>query len=491
MGQKISLIPSGIIYFHGKFLGLEGRLYGAKTTIPTPLHEALRLLAWGGKEFPSQVQEEALQLDSLATNLIADPLPVISNNQFIAPHSFGYVMDLGGENGLLIEEMRGRGPRFKPENEFEKFRAAQRRLANIAFHLGLEQVGQIHPDNPFGFDNLWYSDEQDCFVWLDTLAAFKHQPLFGIFPFAFHKDIHDHFYPGDPRRVTFNTIHLDTYLRRIALYRDQFEPETYERIQENAKMYKKISESEALVETARNFMPILTDLKGIAQEMPEKLASFGGDVKDLAVAVFSSEARRRLVFQGAEKAEELGIITSDDLFRSEADFKFHEQLKHSSMSFRVEVLMAAWYAGSKVAIDSLQWTAGIANTLSENELWFKLLALPVIAVAGQIPSSVSRVLGTLGVGLLTRTDLRAAASVAWIPAAGNVLPFAAQAVVNSESNNSLLWHYSVRDYIARLSRLSHIPSSFFAGGWGTQYEGELYNLKVPFVKKHSVLYSRV
>lgn len=469
--------------FHGKWLALDGRPYGLKTTQPTPLHEFLRQASWGFREFPSQVQNEAIQLDYLATNLIADALPLVSNHEFIAPHSFGFT-HLDGENAQLIEEMQGRPPRFKPDNEFDKFRTAQKRLANIAFYLGLEQVGQIHPNNPFGFDNLWYSDEKGCFIWLDTLAAFKHEPLFRLIRFGFHQDIHDHFYPGDPNRITFNTIHLDTYLKRIELYRNQFDLKTYERVQENAKMYKKISQSGANQETARNFMPILTDLVGITQEMPEKLASFGGDIKDLVTAVFSSEARRRLVFQGAQKAEELGILTSEILEQARADFEVYQQIRHGSMRFKAaEVLMAAYYLGSKLTIDSIQWTAVIANTLSDNELWSKILIPPLIAIAGQIPSSLSRVIGTLGTGLLTRTDLRAAASVAWIPAAGNVLPFSAQALVNYESASSLLWHYSMRDYVAKLSRLTHMPTSFFAGGWGTQYEGELYNWRIPFTQK--------
>lgn len=469
--------------FHGQFLTLEGRQYGMKTTTPTPLHHLLRQAAWGFREFPSQIQEEAIQLDYLAINLIANALPVVSDGEFIAPHSFGYT-HLDTENAQLIEQLSGRGPRFYPVNEFDKFRNAQRRLAHIAFDLGLEQVGQIHPDNPFGFDNLWYSDEKSCFIWLDTLAAFKHEPIFRLIRYGFHRDIRNHFYPDDPNQVTFNTIHIDTYLSMIDIYKDRFYPETYQRILENAQMYRKISQSETLQQTARNFKPILTDLKGIAGEVPEKVKSIGEGIKDLVAAIFSVDARRRLVFEGVEKAEELSIISSDDLDQLKANFEVNQQMEHSSMRFRAaEVLMAAWYAISKVSIDSIQWTAGIANTFSDHELWLKMLAYPLILLAGQIPSSTSRVMGTIGIGLLTRADLRAATSVAWIPGAGNVLPFSAQTVVNSESRSSLLWHYSVRDYLAKLSRLTHMPSSFFAGGWGTQYEGELYNFKVPVLKK--------
>lgn len=76
--------------------------------------------------------------------------------------------------------------------------------------------------------------------------------------------------------------------------------------------------------------------------------------------------------------------------------------------------------------------------------------------------------------------MRAAARVSIVPAAGNILPFSAQALVNTGSENGLIWHYSVRDYIAKVSSLHP------AGGWGTQYEAELYNKFGPYIENLAV-----
>jgi|GEM_PF-3543875 hypothetical protein len=110
--------------FFGRFLFLEGREYGIKTTQPTPLHALLRQAAWGFGEFPSQVSLEAAQEDHLALNLISDVLPVATGGKFYSPGSPGYTRLSTGYSQLVDEVRNGRPPRFYPVNEFAKFKEA-------------------------------------------------------------------------------------------------------------------------------------------------------------------------------------------------------------------------------------------------------------------------------------------------------------------------------------------------------------------------------
>ncbi len=467
--------------FYGKVLLLEDQPYVVKTTQPGSAHDLLRSVAWGFRQFPPQVSEKAAQLDSLATNLISDVLPVVTEGQFDSPKSFGYTR-LPNGYAQLIEQVRGRGPKFAPVNEFESFRQAQRTLTEVAYDLGLEQVGQVHPDNPFAMANLWYNDSKRGFIWLDTLAAFRHEPIFGILHYKFHQEIHDRFYPNDPSKVTYNTIHIDAFSDRIKGIEGKFDPSDYRRIMDNLQLYQEILQqnSEASF-TQRDFGHALIDFKDIVKVLPSKVGHKVLGVIDLGRAVFDPNVRRRLIFRGLEKGADMGYITDEEASRVSEEFDTYEQVREESLRLRLaETALAGFYVGTFAGTNLLRGAFLGLNTFSEQDLLVKGFTNVGFLVGSQLVSSAARFLGTNAIGLASGVDLRAAASTSVVPIAGNFLPFSAQALVNTGSENGLVWHYAVREYIAKLSALHP------AGGWGTQYEAELYEKIGPSIENLAV-----
>ncbi|TSC85784.1 MAG: hypothetical protein G01um10147_1060 [Microgenomates group bacterium Gr01-1014_7] len=467
--------------FYGRVLLLKDQPYVVKTTQPGPTHDLLRTAAWGFRQFPSQVSERAAQLDCLATNLISDVLPIVTEGQFYSPKSFGYAR-LPNGYAQLIEKVEGRGPKFAPTNEFESFRAAQRNLTAVAYSLGLEQAGQVHPDNPFALANLWYSDSRDTFIWLDTLAAFRHEPIFGVIPYKFHQDIHDRFYPNDPTKVTYNRIHADRFADRVKGLEGKFEATDYRRMMDNLHLYQELlSQEDAEQPTTRDLKPALSDVKEIAKGIPAKVVHKVLGAIDLGRSVFDPNVRKRLILEGLEKGVDIGYVSAEEASEARGELEAYEQVRKGSLRLRLaETVLAGIYAGTFFGTNSLRAAALGVSTFSEQELLVKGLTDIGILLGTQLVSSGARFLGTSAIGLVSRVDLRAAARASVIPIAGNFLPFSAQALVNTGSENGLIWHYAVRDYIAKLSALHP------AGGWGTQYEAELYNRFGPHIENLAV-----
>lgn len=467
--------------FYGRVLLLESQPYVVKTTQPGPSHDLLRSAAWGFRQFPSQVSERATQLDCLATNLISDVLPVVTEGQVTSPKSFGYTQ-LPNGYAQLIERVEGRGPKFAPTNEYEKFRATQRYLTDVSYDLGLEQVGQVHPDNPFAMANLWYDDKRGGFVWLDTLAAFRHAPIFGIIPYKFHQDIHDKFYPNDPNKVTYNRIHADAFSDRVKGLEGRFDPADYRRVMDNLQLYQALlSQEDTQQPTPRDLGPALADLKEVAKGIPAKVAHKVLGAIDLGRSVFDSNVRKRLILNGLEKGVNMGYVSTEEASEARGELEAYEEVRKGSLRLRVaEALLAGVYVGTFIGTNSLRAAALGVSTFSEQELFIKVLTDVGILVGTQLVSSGARFFGTSALGLASRVDLRAAARVSVVPVAGNFLPFSAQALVNTGSENGLIWHYAVRHYIAKLS------AKHPAGGWGTQLEAELYNKFGPRIEKLAV-----
>lgn len=467
--------------FYGKVLLLRNQPYVIKTAQPDPIHDLLRSVAWKFQLFPSQVSERAAQLDSLATNLISDALPIVTAGRFCSPRSFGYTR-LPNGYAQLIERVTGRGPKFSPENEFETFRQAQVALTDIAYSMGLEQSGQVHPNNPFAMANIWFDDSRRGFVWLDTLAAFKHEPVFGLVHYDFHQDIRKRFYPDDPNRVTYNRIHTDMFSDRLRKIEDRFDPEIYRRIMDNLQLYQElIHQEDGSQPTSRDFRPALYDIVEGMRVLPSKVKDKSLWAVNLVRSIFDYDVRKKMSLEGFEKAVDLGFIMPDEATRAEEDLETHERSRNGSLRLRLaEMALAGFYVGTWSGMKFAEGVAYVANNLSDQDIAIKTAMNVGILIGSQAVSSTARFLGTSSIGFVSGVDLRAAARVSVVPSVGNVLPFAAQALVNMESKNSLIWHYAVRDYIAKLSSLHP------AGGWGTQYEAELYNRLGPTLERLAV-----
>lgn len=76
--------------FFGKVIIPRDENFVIKTSLPDPWHHLWRIVNWNFREFPAQSEEKSAKLEHLATRLIHNVLPVISNGRFYSPDSYGY-----------------------------------------------------------------------------------------------------------------------------------------------------------------------------------------------------------------------------------------------------------------------------------------------------------------------------------------------------------------------------------------------------------------
>lgn len=226
--------------FAGKVLRLQNSDYVLKTTLPDSWHHFWRIVNSGPGPFPDQIDESSSQLTHLATRLIHNSLQYLSGGKYYSPNSLGYTQLKTGF-AQAVEQIDARGPRYDvPEDEFREFRQAQRELLDLGLRLGLEQVGQIHPDNPFGMANIWKDEKDNRWVWLDTIPAIPHNGwIWPFYNFKFHKDIRGYF---NSQEATFNKIHTDIFRSEISANRHLFPHEIFENMMADLDMYDKLIE---------------------------------------------------------------------------------------------------------------------------------------------------------------------------------------------------------------------------------------------------------
>lgn len=68
-------------------------------------------------------------------------------------------------------------------------------------------------------------------------------------------------------------------------------------------------------------------------------------------------------------------------------------------------------------------------------------------------------------------NLETAARISAIPFIGAFLAVPAQVCVDAGSKDKLIWHYTVRNLVAKISKAVIFNP---AGGWGTESEGKLW-----------------
>ncbi|MCJ7739846.1 hypothetical protein MUP32_00830, partial [Candidatus Microgenomates bacterium] len=224
--------------FFGQVLIPGKEDFVVKTSLPDPWHHFWRTVNWDFRDIPARDDETQTQLTHLAVKLIHDVLPIVSNNRFYSPDSLGYTR-LATGFAQVVEKLDGRGPRFDlSTNEYDRFRQAQSQLRRIAYSLGLEHVGQIHPDNPFAMANLWFDEKNKQFIWLDTIPAIPHKGwIWPFFNYPFHQKIRDHF---DMKEPTFDRIHTDRFRMTIKQWESNFDPGQYAKIMANLELYDEL-----------------------------------------------------------------------------------------------------------------------------------------------------------------------------------------------------------------------------------------------------------
>lgn len=467
--------------FFGEVIFPHNEQYVIKTPLPDPWHHLWRMVNWHFKEFPAQSDELAARLEHLSTRLIHLVIPALSNDKFMVPNSYGYTKLKTGF-AQVVERMSGRGPRYDlSEDEFVSFRQAQQELLDLGTRLGLEQIGQIHPDNPYAMANLWYDDKRKNWIWLDTIPAIPHNGwIWPAFYFKFHKDVRKRM--GE-RQTTFNRIHTDIFRNEIEQYRDLFTQENYEQITKYLEIYDRTyisyegqrsnrrefgsagyAAKEVVSEllTKNLFYKLIAD-PNFRSEKIENIRTFKRD-KQYRADYFN----RHFILRGIEKAYKEGVISEKEWVDAWTVIDSFQSQNSENQNLIITLLgLQFYYLITSRIFNTVEVATYLTALFSEDKLprWAAGFFI------GWVLPCLVRALSTHIVGMATNSDLSVARKISALPKVGGILAPTAQALyelrkIGSKSDD--IWHFTIRNFIAAISAVS--PS----GGWNTELEGRLW-----------------
>lgn len=461
--------------FFGKVLVPENENLVIKTSLPDPWRHLWRIVNWGFKPFPTQSNELSAQLEHLAAKLIHGVLPVVSTGKFFSPASYGYT-HLSTGYAQVVEKMDGRGPRFDlSENEFQRFRQAQKELLRIGLDWGLEQAGQIHPDNPFGMANLWFDEKRKAWIWLDTIPAIPHRGfVLPTFYFRFHKDMRHWFYQ---KETTFNRIHPGYFLTELVKNRNLFSPEDYQTIRAELELYGRIWEEKERIKKPeeKELEFVLKAFSGVFTETDiyrflsdpafrkGKLDTFLRIMKDPQYRTYW--LNRNIVLKGVEQAKSKGLITEDEWKAAWQAVEINNNLKELNHKKQVLIGLQTYYLVTSEIINVIEGSIYLSTIFAED----KLSRVGLGIFLGWVLPSILRPAGTLLAEAVSKIDLKTAAGISALPKVGGYFAIPAQIGISASSETALVWHCTVRNIIATLSKIIR-PW----GGWNTQHEAELW-----------------
>lgn len=463
--------------FHGDVIFPEFGEFVIKTTVPSSnLKKFLRYANWDFREFPSQTNEVAAQLDFLATNLINEALPISTEGRFYSPRAYGYTR-LASGNAHILEKVYGRGPIYQEgRDDYDDFTKARRDLREWGYRWGVEHVAQIDEENLWGLPNIWRDDSNNRWVWVDVHPAFKHKPTLGVIRFKFHQKEKDWFYCPltHPNAVTYNKIHTGFFLQELYKIKERFEPEHFAQLKKNLYLYTNLRDSfERDYEPGRDYF-------GAAKAAVLAVGEVGRDVVKGVAAKVIDEARScvdfahqdRMIFDPIEKAHENGQITSEDLEMAKKDF-FENGSGIRKMGQRIKAVGLAfsyfWLSrGVNLAEYSIYTNLGLSFNINSPEDLVPFLQAVGVFTGARFTSPLIRSPLTFLVGLIPGVDLRTAAPISIMPFIGENLAWIAQLNADSRGKNRLVAHFVVRDQITTLSKLHP------AGGENTDVEAKLW-----------------
>lgn len=339
--------------------------------------------------------------------------------------------------------------------------------------------------------NLWFDEKNRQWVWLDTLPAIPHKGwIWPAFYFRFHKDIRHWFYP-QTHELTFNKIHINMFLEEIQRSRHMFDKQTYQQVLDNLNLYQRLwEEKQSEIETPRNLKAAVGAGLESGKVVPKVIIDVGRGIQTTAKSIFNAKLRRvlvnNLVLAGAKRAHEEGII-DDEEFQQGLTLVEQNSQTNSKRMLSVLTGVYGYHLGSNyfllkpTEVISYVYLFGTetANRLVELDLTSLLTqenAIEKLTIFGstflgfRVVGALNTYVSTKLLGKLSGMNLETAARVSVIPAIGSHLAIPAQIGVTAGSKDGLLWHYSVRNLVAKASSLHP------AGGWGTQYEGQLWKL---------------
>lgn len=448
--------------FFGTVLIPRDEPFVIKTSLPDPWHHLWRTVNWDFREFPAQSDPTSAQLEHLATRIIHNVLPAMSDKRFYAPDSLGYTRLPTGW-AQVIEKVNGRPPRFDTQNnEYKTFKEAQKELSELCFKLGFEQVGQVHPDNPFGMANIWFDEEKRRFIWFDTIPAIPHRGfVWPFFRFKFHDEIKAKLGNGN---ITFNRIHTDRLMGTVWRNKNKFHPDVFKQVVTDVSLYqRKLSESQlrvpsldkksakqAVKELSRNFIDGLT--YGLT------LRFLPGKIRDAKRFLTEKNFRDEFILSGVIEARKHNVITDRELEEAKQTV---ENMENDPVKRKLVIGLTSFYFGMGRIADGISaYILGLS--IAENELLLGITRGVIIEVA--LPAIMDYI-GTLAAGKLSSADLKRQAIVSIFPILRYGVP---TIILASSSSTNIAWHYTVRKAVADVSRIHP------AGGYGTGIEGKLY-----------------
>lgn len=452
--------------FFGKVIIPQSEDFVIKTSLPDPWHHFWRIINWDFKPFPAQSDELSAQLEHLSTKVIHLALPALSNNKFCSPDSLGYAQ-LNTGFAQIVEKMHGRPPRFDRKiDEYKLFRQAQQKLLQIGYNLGLEAVGQIHPDNPFGMANLWFDENRRRFIWLDTIPAIRHTGwVKPFFYFKFHGEVKKEFSSLEP---TFNQIHTERFRAELDRNKNLFDEDLYLKLALYLDYYDRVWGNRELACSVEE-KQIDAAIKAFAQfakEIIPELVKFPVRlVIDPVRLTYDEKFRTKFLLSGVEQARKYELITQEEFQEAkEAVVGSYANIPDSKYKYVVLKALLPYYFVTSQALNYLELSLGTAALFADDKLLLGAFAV----FMGEVFPSIFRYFTTRLIGKLSKTDLKLAALLSAIPKYGPLLGPAGGLAATVE--NPVLWHATVRSIMGDLSKISP------AGGIGSQFEAQLYEM---------------
>jgi hypothetical protein len=460
--------------FFGRVFIPEQGNFVIKTSLPDPWHHLWRMINWEFQDLPARTEEVSARLEYLSTKLIHEVLPVVSNGLFCSPDSFGYTK-LSTGYAQVVEKMEGRGPRFDlPEKEFKHFRKAQKTLTEMAYSLGLEQAGQIHPNNPFGLANLWYDEKNFRWIWLDTIPAIRHTGYVKpFFRFRFHDEVRKEFSSAEP---TFNKIHSDRFIATVAQFKDRFLPSRYKQIMADITLYDNLlrQKETAIPQDGKNFQSagqaLTASMKdALTERMIYKMLADPAYRKENLKALwrFARDPEYRIlwvnnniILAGIKQARKEEIVSEEEL--NEAI----ETTQSPEYDGKLYTGLYVYYRVSSQIINIIEGSTYLSAFMADN-FWARMAMGLFI---GRALPMIVRPTGTIVAGKITGKNLKAATIASIAPFVGPETGIIAQFGADGGMKSKPVMHYTTRNIIAGLS------SIFPQGGWNTQLEGELMEI---------------
>lgn len=498
--------------FYGKTLLFKDKDAVIKTAEPDAWHLLWRAVNWELRPFPPQSIKLAAQLDYLSASIIHRIVPRVTDGQIVTPDSIGYA-DLGKIGyGQALERMRGRGTRF--ENGLEeniKFTRAREQIWKVGVTLGIEHAAQAHPENPFGKQNIWTTEDGQM-IWLDVMPAIHHTGfVWPGFYFHFHKDVRKRIGNGE---TTFNQLHterLRSYLEAnpnfiTGTQKDEldFYLDTYDEISTKYAQEMNLDRRELVIEDALRRGIVTSDQ---ARKLYASDIAYGkfllGTIAKPAFGAFSDFIQQRMIYRaafdqqfkadirrflrdpnfrrqriaehsilrGMREAYSYGLITEAEW--NDAWKLIKQPLMPNSEAKKLittYLSLQAWYIISSSLINAVSVPTMASALIAENPGARFALGLFIDWVVPVIVRGAS----TAAVSLLTKQDLRTAIKVSALPKVGGYLAVPADLAHRFGKQSEKIWHYTKRGLIVSLSKVLR-PW----GGWNSDLEAQLWEkLKV-------------